>query len=178
MMWMNFLFHWNQWKILKHTFALPSNTTESVYDTLPFSVKSILAVCTLPQSREEGLSNQECNTLTYISGYIIKKIRHKICPSCSDKIVGILDSSNPNHHFIAEKSYTNLTCPSSMFLGVMQKLELQYRLIINSVAFEESVKTQCWVRESSRTDNMQLFSLPPWQTCSSPLHKYSSSPFN
>ena len=93
--------------------------TPSVMDSLPWKVTSILSVCTIPTEHDQGLSKQESNILTYIAGYIVRKIREKICVTCSSKISGVLDPDNPNHDFIAEKSSGHLLIPSKLLLGMM-----------------------------------------------------------
>ena len=119
--------------------AIQNSSTTSIYDELPFNVKSILSVCKLPETNE-GLSNQETNVLAYISGYIIKKLQLKICDGCFQKIVSPINEDDPNHQFIAKKSYVNLKAPSKMLLGIVELLELKYRKVIDMYFHSSSVK--------------------------------------
>ena len=65
-----------------------------------------LSLCTISANgADEGLTNQEVNTLAYIAGYIVRKISQKVCTSCKGKIVGELDADNRNHDFLSAKSY-------------------------------------------------------------------------
>ena len=131
----------------------------SLMDMIPWSVKSILSVCTVPTyERDEDLTKQENNILAYISGYIVRKLKGKICSPCANKIVGTLD---PDHYayqdFIAKKSYGKLIAPSNTLLGVVQLLELKYRKVIDSVVHEEGIKAKL-VRELGKVQRLQSLS--------------------
>ena len=80
----------------------PTPDEPSIMDTIPWSVKSILSVCTLPTKDEESLKYQETNVLAYIAGYIVHKIKGKVCSSCTEKLLGI--ANNPSHDLIEMKS--------------------------------------------------------------------------
>lgn len=148
---------------LEHVKAAPisnnnlvSSPQPSILDDLPFSVKSILSVCTLPvQDDNTGLSNQETNVLAYIGGYIVHKIGKKVCSECKEKIVSDLDESNPNHAFIVAKSYKCLLAPSKLLLGTVQLLELKYRKIIKSCIHQQHVKVKL-VAELSKVQNLNM----------------------
>ena len=116
--------------------------TPSVLDDLPFSVKSILSVCTMPSDLTHGLTFQEVNVLTYIGAYIVRKLSGRICSPCKDKIIGQVDEDNPNHDFVAMKSYGYLTAPSNVLLGIMELLEDKYRTIIDTTIHQQHVKAQ------------------------------------
>ena len=114
----------------------------SVLDTVPWSVRSILTVCTLPSQEHEQhcLDTQENNVLAYIAGYIVRKLSKRVCVSCKDKISADLDLENPNHEFIAAKSYKCLLAPCSLLLGTVQLLELKYREVITATMHSEKLK--------------------------------------
>ena len=114
----------------------------SFLDTLAYNVKSILSVCTIPTENDQGLSLQESNILNYIGGYIVKKLKDRICNVCFDKVVGKLESDNCNHAFTAEKSLGSLQYPSTLLLGVVQHLEIKYREIIDSCIHSLCIKAQ------------------------------------
>lgn len=113
---------------------------ESLIESLPFSVKSILSVCTIrPQHEEEALTNSECNILAYIGGYIVRKLKEKCCQMCMTKIEEDVNQQNPNHAFICAKTYGKLSAPSSQFLGVLQLMELKYKSVITTLIATEHV---------------------------------------
>ena len=83
---------------------------EDLVAELPDSVKELLSVCSfhtdlIAESIPDDLSIEEKNTLTYIGGFIIRKIRGKICESC--KVTLIHDGSDlegiENHLFTSMK---------------------------------------------------------------------------
>ena len=63
----------------------PTPEEPSIMDTIPWNVKSILSVFTLPTKDEESLTYQETNVLAYIASYIVHKIKGKVCSSCTEK---------------------------------------------------------------------------------------------
>jgi hypothetical protein len=127
----------------------------SVMDNVPWSVKSILSVCSLPpQDDSQGLSHQECNILAYIGGYIAHKIGKKVCSTCSEKIVAPVNKEDPNHAFIASKSYKSLLAPSKQLLGIIQLLELKYRNVIHSCIHKIHIKA-ILISELSQVKQLQ-----------------------
>ena len=112
-----FLCSLEQMKKAPHTPSPVQSPEQTIMDTLPFSVRSIMSVCTiLTATEQEELSSSECNILAYIGGYITRKLQKKCCPVCQNKIMGSVDNDNPNHAFISEKSYGRLMAPSSISL--------------------------------------------------------------
>ena len=99
----------------------PTPDEPSIMDTIQWSVKSILSVCTLPTKDEESLTYQETNVLAYIAGYIVHKIKGKVCSSCTEKLLGIADTNNPSHDLIEMKSYGGLTIPSQLLLRTVEQ---------------------------------------------------------
>ena len=96
----------------------PTPDEPSIMDIIPWSVKSILSVGTLPTKDEESLTYQETNVLAYIAGYIVHKIKGKVCSSRTEKLLGIADTNNLSHDLIEMKSYGGfysglLSCSSS-----------------------------------------------------------------
>ena len=101
----------------------PTPYEPSIMDIIPWSVKSILSVGTLPTKDEESLTYQETNVLAYIAGYIVHKIKGKVCSSCTEKLLRIADTNNPSHDLIEMKSYGGLIIPSQLLLGTFDLLE-------------------------------------------------------
>ena len=109
-------------------------------DTIPWSVKFIISGCTLPTKDEESLTYQETNVLAYTAGYIVHKIKGKVCSSCTEKLLGIADTNNPSHDLIEMKSYGGLAIPSQLLLGTVELLELEYRSSIESCLHQDHLK--------------------------------------
>ena len=86
-----------------------SLVAQSAYDTLvqqlPAEVRSILSVSTVLTEVNESLSTQEVNVLAYIAGYIVRKLRKKVCPPCVNKLISKLSSENPDHDLLRQKKY-------------------------------------------------------------------------
>ena len=81
------------------------------------------SVGTLPTKDEESLTYQETNVLAYIVGYIVHKIKGKVCSSCTEKLLGIADTNNRSHDLIEMKCYGGLIIPSQLLLGTVELLE-------------------------------------------------------
>ena len=115
----------------------------SALDSLPFEVRSILSVCTVPaDSVPVGLTIQESNVLAYIAGYIVRKLSGKVCESCSFKLKGAHNEENEHHKLISEKSYGGLMYPSTQLMGTVQALEIKYREVIETHIHSNCVKAQ------------------------------------
>ena len=105
-------------------------------ENLPESVRTILAVCSVPPP-EEGLSDPETNILAYIGGYIVRKLRRKnvLCAPCDEKISSEINEEDVHHQFLVNKNIkeakTGLSAPSNDLLGVLQQIELEYNKIID-----------------------------------------------
>ena len=76
-------------------------------------------------NRDSTVVLQNANILTYIGGYISRKIRGSICDSYRQKILAKLDPSNKDHTFLSHKSYSQakegFDCSERGFLRCSQK---------------------------------------------------------
>ena len=94
----------------------------------PEILKQLLQI--IPQ----GLTDPETNILAYIGGYIIKKLKDKICQTCIDKSVANEDGLGHQHRFIRGKNIPDcqqgLVFPSILFTGYVQLLEIVFRKVI------------------------------------------------
>ena len=85
---------------------------------------SILSVGTPPTKDEkESLTYQVTNVLACIAGYMVHKIKGKVCSPCTEKLLGIADTNNPSHDLIEMKSCGGLIIPSQLLLGTVELLE-------------------------------------------------------
>ena len=132
----------------------PTPDEPSIMDTIPWSVKSILSVCTIPTKDEESLTYQETNVLAYIVGCIVRKIKGKVYSSCTEKLLGIADTNNPSHDLIEKKSYGGLIISSQLLLGTVELLELEYRNCIESCLHQDHLKATL-ASKLSKVDNLQ-----------------------
>ena len=127
-------------------------------DTIPWSLKSILSVCTLPTKDEESLTYQETNVLAYIAGYIVHKIKGKVCSSRTEKLLGIADTNNPSRDLIEKKSYGGSIIPSQLLRGTVVLLELEYRNSIESCLHQDHLKATL-ASKLSKVDNLQGYNV-------------------
>ena len=116
-------------------------TIRSIANELPVSIQS-LATC--QPSEGEQLSLKEMNVLTYIRGYIVKKIADKVYTSCKSKIRSFISDSDPNHDFLAAKNYADakvgLQVPSPILVDALKKMEVSYIKQIDDVMHRPRVK--------------------------------------
>lgn len=118
---------------------------DAMLSQLPAEMRSLLAVCTLNVPEQEALSKEENNILAYISGYIVRKLRGKMCQNCLDTCTAdSQDQDDENLEFINIKRYQGakdgLICPSQCLQNVMSGLEVKYRSVIDEAIYSESVK--------------------------------------
>ena len=123
--------------------SLMPPTGNSVNRTIPESVQSLLSVCTPPESCA-GLSLEESNILVYISGFICRKTRKKICQNCQSGLLSRIDVTNPAHLFLASKNCAEakegLLVPSTSFGHTIELMETQYREVLESVIHMDRVR--------------------------------------
>lgn len=140
---------------------------DSVVAALPESVRSILSVMTLPDvpvlgipEQDDQLTDQENNTIAYIAGYIVRKVRQKVCSTCKDFLTGEYESENPDHVFLSKKNYVGakegLIYPSNVFLSVVKQLETEFRNVVEEVVSGERVKSTLVCTLSKRVDMADL----------------------
>ena len=109
---------------------------DSILMTIPENVRHIVidhCYVTIP----EVFSLQEDNVITYIAGYIVRKLQSKVCVSCVNVLRDEIDSDNPSHDFLTKKLYKDavvgLTVPSKVLVEVLTGVEMKYRQIIDTV---------------------------------------------
>ena len=114
-------------------------------ESLPLQARSVVVasnIC-MPET-EEMLSLQEDNVLAYIAGYIVRRLRHKLCTECQEKVVSTIDTKNQNHDFLVKKSYAGakhgLTVPSDKLLDTVKQLELEFRKTVVRAVVGDHVK--------------------------------------
>ena len=90
-----------------------------------------------------SLDNTEINIIAYITGYITRKIREKICKSCLTVAI-TTDVNQPHLEFINTKAYNNtkdgLIHPTKQLNQVMCNMERSYRSAIDRFIQEKDVK--------------------------------------
>ncbi len=119
---------------------------------LPQQVQDILSVCSLPdeltgpQEDQNTLSFTESNILAYIGGYIARKLRGKVCDTCTEKLVcSRLEEQDSSLSFIKMKKYEGakdgLILPSIPLVKALETAEQVYRSVIDQVMYEENVRS-------------------------------------
>ena len=106
-------------------------------------MKSLLSVCTPFVTEENALSKEEDNVLAYIAGYVVRKMRGKVCQTCLDACVS--DTAESEHlDFLKVKKYEGakdgLIFPSDLLVSVFLGVEKKYRDIIDEAMYSDSVK--------------------------------------
>ena len=136
----------------------------SLISNLPDSVRNILSLCSFQTEFqiEPNLEHVECdenefslaesNVLAYIGGYIIRKLRNKVCDVCVTHLVqnsSEISMDDENDHdqnlmFIRMKKYVGakdgLILPSKSLLDVLLAMEKVYRSLIDEFMYSENVK--------------------------------------
>ncbi len=126
----------------------PLPAYESLIATLPENVRSIMSVCSFTQdvsAASDELTFSESNILAYIAGYVVRKVRGKMCPDCASSLVcSEEEDDNDALSFIKCKNYSDakegLIRPSKSLLDVVESVEQTYRDIIENVMYSENVK--------------------------------------
>ena len=103
----------------------------------------------LQRSNEEffrALENQAANVITYISGFVVRKVKEKLCACCQALVVA--DSCilpDPSHEFIRMKDYVQapgkgLVVPSSTVVALCTASEKIFNQVIDSLVTHANVK--------------------------------------
>ena len=139
--------------------VVPAQTPEEqLMENVPAEAASIISVCTMPTYDEDVLSLMEQNVLAYIAGYIVKKLKDKICVECKNKICGEID---PDNQFLSQKNYSEarhgLMAPSGELLENVQSLEDVFREIVETTAPKLNVKKTLVCTLQKRVSELQQF---------------------
>ena len=125
---------------------------QTMLDQLPEDVRSILSVCSFPDLLPENvaetlpLEKQETNVLAYIAGYVIRKLRSKVCKQCISAISSshVAEADNEDIEFITAKHYPEakdgLIIPTQPFLDIISAIEKKYRAVIENAMCCKGVK--------------------------------------
>ena len=75
------------------------------------------------------------NVLTYIAGYIVRKLQDKVCGAYKGKLVATIDPADPHHQLLAAKAHSGcvvgLSAPSCLLVGCVDLLEAHYRDVVD-----------------------------------------------
>ena len=97
---------------------------------------------------QEELSLQEKNVITYIGGYIVKKLKQKVplCESCLNKLIctDCEELNNSRFDFLKAKNYIDakegLQKPSSLLTDALEQCEIHYCKIIDDCIYLDGTK--------------------------------------
>ena len=148
---------------------------ESMINSLSSDVRNILYH--IPGSLD--LSTQETNVIAHIGGYIVKKIKSKVCADCVCKLVydsNVDNVDNVGHlDLIKKKKYEDakdgLVMPSRLLCNILTDLEKEYRSNIDQIIYEESVKFS-FVNVLSKVKSLQAISCTLCQVLNSIVHVF------
>ena len=116
----------------------------SVRESLPQKVLALLAVT--KYTPEKIFSIVDVNFVTYISGYIVRKIRDKLCAVCQQRLMSSIDTSKPSHLFISLKAHSDakdgLVTPSPELQQLVQDLESTYHDVYANILHMNCVRAR------------------------------------
>ena len=115
-------------------------TTPLLATTQPQQPPSdILAMCVL-MLQDASFSLQENNVLSYIAGYIVRKLQDKVCGACKEKLVATIDPIDAHHQLSG--CVVGLSAPSCLLVGCVDLLEAHYRDVVDGFISGERVKAR------------------------------------
>ena len=116
----------------------------SVSESLPQEALNLLAVT--KYTPEKIFSIVHVNIVTYISGYIVRKIPDKLCAVCQQRLMSSIDASKPSHLFISLKAHSGakdgLVTPSPELQQLVQDLESTYRDVYANILHMNCVRAR------------------------------------
>ena len=102
-----FLFNLKSFSKMQSLHSTDASTTETNTDnTNTEALKSLMTSF----RADSVMSLEEENVLTYIAGYICRKLKSKICEQCYKDLTSTLDVGNLSHTFISKKQYEDTPC--------------------------------------------------------------------
>ena len=82
--------------------------------------------------------------MTYIGGYIVRRIRDKVCEECRSKVSSSICPENPKHAFLSIKNYSvakeGLLAPSTSLVLALEQMDTGYQRTIGDVIHTPRVK--------------------------------------
>ena len=128
-------------------FVSPPSPYDAMISELPENARNfILSVCSFHSVPEiRVLSFQEDNVIAYISVYIARKLRHRVCDACSVKLVCSDEAEQPESlEYTKQLKYDGakdgLVLASDMLIDVVTQAENVYRDVIDDTMYCDHVK--------------------------------------
>ena len=112
-----------------------------------------------PPPKSSQLQTVQMNVITYIAGYVAKKVQGKVCDNCRQELEGSLSDHGDNELFLQNKLYaetkgTGLTVPSENLVQVMTLLESTFSEHIDRVVYMDKVKTRLFIKLKGLGDGL------------------------
>ena len=144
------------------TFEAPTEVSSEI----PESIRSLMAVFT----PEQVLSLEEDNIITYIAGYIARKVSPKVCSQCEQMLCGKLNSANESHMLLKSKDYGDtkkggLVVPSDSLVSICSKAENAYRENCEQILYQNNVRSRL-ISTITKTMTGDLLIACPEGSCS------------
>ena len=140
-------FHINMWSTWFPACAccLPPPPPPPPTPQIQAAMVNLMSVFNAATTKNDELSIQEYNIITYIGGYIWRRRKPKLCSGCQSAISSHLNVDGPSQSFHVAKKYpsdkTGLLAPSSMLGELLQNMQVDYRRMIDSCVSKPGVKS-------------------------------------
>ncbi|GFO09150.1 transposable element p transposase [Plakobranchus ocellatus] len=101
----------------------------------------IISPTELPQ--DIGLQTE--NVVTYIGGFIVKKLKNKLCPDCVNALTGNIHTESPSHALLQSKQYSKdctvgLHAPSDLLVSICMTIEKHYLLLCGHILHNTNIR--------------------------------------
>ncbi|GFO32184.1 transposable element p transposase [Plakobranchus ocellatus] len=123
----------------------------------------IISPTELPQ--DIGLQTE--NVLTYIGGFIVKKLKNKLCPDCVNALTGNIHTESPSHALLQSKQYSKyctvrqiITHPYYNSTSVANDIALV--VLAERLSFSASIKPICLPRQGQEVRVGEMCLLAGW----------------
>ena len=137
---------------------------ESLMSSLPESVRNLLSAVCMPDLLDPPdieLSLQEEHVVTYISGYIARKLRGRACEGCASKLIcdeelSVADIQEMKLEFVTKMRYEGakdgLISPSPELVNVVAQMECVYRKVVDDTIHSDNVKSTLYSKIAEKVD--------------------------
>ena len=110
-------------------------------ESLLLQVRSVVVASNkcMPQT-DEMLSQQEDNVLEYIAGYIVRRLKNKLCTECQERWLAALTPTTRTTTSSSRSPTHGRTVPSDKRLDTVKQLELESRKAVVRATVGDHVK--------------------------------------
>ncbi|GFN91513.1 THAP domain-containing protein 9 [Plakobranchus ocellatus] len=114
-----------------------------------------------PTELRQDIGLQTQNVVTYIGGFIFKKLKNKLCPDCVNALTGNIHTDSPNYALLQSKQYSKdctvgFHAPSDLLVSICMTIEKHYLLLCGHILHNNNIRQHLCSRLLSKVEETIL----------------------